>query len=163
MAVKDTLLTLMEPAVAALGYRLVDVDYLKEGPRWFVRVFIHSENGVSLDDCQRVSTVVGDLLETQDVVKHAFNLEVSSPGAERVLKTPREYDVFAGHLVHVTLKQPLESGERQLVGRLGALLDGNLQLHDLAGKERDVPMSMVKQVRLALRGHAPALSEKGIQ
>ena len=79
---------MLEPALEGLGYELVDLEYRREERGWVVRLFVDSEAGVNLDDCVKVSREVGVLLEVEDPVPQAYNLEVSSPGMDRILKKP---------------------------------------------------------------------------
>ena len=104
MGVKDELLAISEPVVEQLGYRLVDVEYVKEGPRWFVRVFIDKPDGISLDDCKAVNDALDPVLEAKDPVKNPYHLEISSPGLERVLKTEREFKLYQTRWVKLSLK-----------------------------------------------------------
>lgn len=146
---KDDLFALTEPVIQDAGYQLVDLEYVKEGPRWVVRVFIYRPEGISLEDCQRVSEVVGEALEHQDPVKTAYHLEVSSPGAERVLKHDREFKIFQGRQVKVTTKEAIDS-EYVFYGALGPVTDQAVQLGSLEGASRSIPRDNVKQIRLTL-------------
>lgn len=161
MSVKDDLFRIVEPVVDGQGFQLVDVEYLKEGPRWVVRIYLHHANGVSLDDCQRVSDAVSERLDTEDVVKTAYHLEVSSPGAERVLKMDREYRIFEGRLIRVALTEPWQDpatgkAEQVVHGHLGPVTAGTLQMTTLSGQTVSLPRERVKQVRLALKSSVPA-------
>lgn len=155
VAVKDDVFALALPAVEELGYQLVDVEYVKEGPRWFVRIFLYRPEGVSLEDCQKVSSAVEALFETNDPVKTAYYLEVSSPGAERVLKHDREFHIFQGRLVKLTTKEPVEK-EQVFYGQLGPVTENSVILHDPQGAPRSFERGNVKQIRLALAGSATA-------
>jgi ribosome maturation factor RimP len=155
MGVKDELLALSEPVVEQLGYRLVDVEYVKEGPRWFVRVFIDKADGISLDDCKAVNTALDPVLEAADPVKNPYHLEISSPGLERVLKSEREFKLYQGRWVKLSLKEPLNN-EYAVYGHLGPVTDNAVQLNDPEGHVHSVPRETIKQIRLALQPSAPA-------
>jgi ribosome maturation factor RimP len=162
VSVRDDLFEIAEPVVQALGFELVDLEYAKEGPRWVLRVYLHRTEGVSLDDCQRVSEALSDRLDQDDPVKTAYHLEVSSPGAERVLKSEREMRIFAGRLVRVTLSEALpneETGKAEQVvhGLLGPVTGEKVHLTGLSGKPVALDRAKVKQVRLALKSSAPAV------
>jgi ribosome maturation factor RimP len=155
VAVKDDVFAIAEPIVQDLGYQLVEVEYLKEGPRWFVRVYLYSSDGVGLEDCRAVNELLGPALEAADPVKTPYNLEISSPGAERVLKTEREYKIFQGRLVKLTLREPVD-GEQVHYGRLGPATEHTLHVTGQDGQTFTVNRNNVKQIRLALASSAPA-------
>ncbi|MEB3196974.1 MAG: ribosome maturation factor RimP [Candidatus Sericytochromatia bacterium] len=163
MSVKDILFQMAEPVVQQEGFELVELEYAKEGPRWVVRVFLYAPEGVSLDDCQRVSDALSTRFDADDPVKTPYHLEVSSPGAERVLKTDREFRIFAGRLVRLTLSEPVDvddSGKKVQVlhGLLEAVTEESVALKGEKGHTITLPRGGVKQVRLALKSSAPAFN-----
>lgn len=105
------------PIVEKAGCELVDVEYVKEGGNWILRVIIDKDGGVSHEDCERVSEPLNDLLDEKDPIPHQFYLEVSSPGLERRLKRPRDYERAIGELVEIRLFSP-EDGRKNYKGRL---------------------------------------------
>lgn len=118
-SVRQTIWGLAEPLVEAEGFELVDVDYVQEH-RWVLRLFIERPNapvieglgvapgeGVSLDDCIKVSREFSALLDVEDSLPHAFNLEVSSPGARRPLRKTKDFQKFIGCQVRVRTKQQI--------------------------------------------------------
>lgn len=155
MAIKDDVFAVAEPVVQQLGYELVEVEYVKEGPRWFVRVYLFKADGVGLDDCRAVNDALGPVLEAADPVKSPYILEISSPGAERVLKTEREYKIFQDRLVKLSLREPLD-GEHAVYGRLGPISEHNIQVTTTGGETLAVGRDNVKQIRLALDSSVPA-------
>ena len=98
---QQKLIDILEPALASMSYELVDLEYRREERGWVVRLFIDRDGGISLDDCVTVSREVGVLLEVEDPVPHAYTLEVSSPGMDRVLKKPHDFWRFSGRQVVV--------------------------------------------------------------
>lgn len=158
---RDDLFAIAEPVVQAEGFELVELEYAKEGPRWVVRVFLFRPEGVSLDDCKAVSQALSDKFEADDPIKVAYHLEVSSPGAERVLKSEREYRIFQGRLVRVTVRDAVEdpdTGKKEQVvhGLLGPVTGESIQLEGPSGQSFSLERDNVKQVRLALKSSAPA-------
>lgn len=158
---RDDLFAIAEPVVQAEGFELVELEYAKEGPRWVVRVFLFRPEGVSLDDCKAVSQALSDKFEAADPIKVAYHLEVSSPGAERVLKSEREYHIFQGRLVRVTVRDAVEdpdTGKKEQVvhGLLGPVTGDSIQLEGPSGQSFSLERDNVKQVRLALKSSAPA-------
>ncbi len=159
MSVREAVFAVAELTVQALGFQIVDVEYLKEGSSWVVRVYLFKEEGVSLDDCKLASHALGDALEAADPVKTPYHLEVSSPGAERVLKHEREYRLFQGRWVRATLKQADAAGNFHLFGRLGPTTAETVTLAPPA----DAPplallLADIKQLRLALASDVPGAS-----
>ena len=84
--IEDAVWKMAEPLVTENGLELIDVEYVKEGAEWYLRLFLdkNGENGVDLDDCELISRKFSDLLETTDPIEQAYRLEVSSPGIERL-------------------------------------------------------------------------------
>jgi ribosome maturation factor RimP len=161
VAVRDDLFAIAEPVVQAEGFELVELEYAKEGPRWVVRVFLFRPEGVSLEDCKLVSNALSARFEEDDPVKVPYNLEVSSPGAERVLKNEREYHIFQGRLVRITARDPVEdpaTGKKEQVihGLLGPVTGDTIQLAGPDGRPISLERDNVKQVRLALKSSVPA-------
>lgn len=107
------------PIVEAAGLELVDVEFKKEGADWFLRVYIDKPEGVDIDDCSRVSEQLSDLLDEADPTPNAYFLEVSSPGAERPLKKPADFEKAVGQSIHVKLYQALDK-QKEFEGRLEA-------------------------------------------
>lgn len=110
MSTIDKVRTISEPIAEELGYDLVDVEYLKEGKNWFLRLYIDKENGVDLDDCALFSERIEEVLDTiePDPIPYAYYLEVSSPGAERPLKSEKDFKNAVGKYIHLTLHQAVE-------------------------------------------------------
>ncbi len=105
LKIQDKVLDLAKPLAEDLGYQIVDVEYLKEGQNWFLRVYIDQAGGVSLDDCTQFSEQLSGLLDQQETnfIPQAYYLEVSSPGAERPLKTAEDLKQAVGSYIHVKL------------------------------------------------------------
>ena len=86
------------PIVNELGYKLYDVMYVKEGKEYYLRIFIDHENGIDLDDCEKVSNRISDMLDEVDPISTQYNLEVSSCGLERHLREIEHYEAAVGKL-----------------------------------------------------------------
>lgn len=137
---------LAEPVIADLGLSLWDVEYVKEAGSYYLRVYIDKETGVSIDDCESVSRALSDLLDEADPIAEAYTFEVSSAGADRVLKTPAHFQAFLGETVDVRLYQ-VQHGTKQHTGVLTAYQDGDVSLR--CGEEtRLFTKQDVAQVRL---------------
>ena len=125
--VAELVATLAEPVVTAQDCTLWDVEYVKEAGSWYLRVYIDKEGGVSIDDCEAVSRALDPILDETDPIPDAYTFEVSSAGADRVLKKPAHFQAFLGELVDVKLYKPRE-GRKEFTGPLSAYADGELTL-----------------------------------
>ena len=109
---------LIAPTVTQLGYCLWDVEFVKEGAGWFLRVTIDSEDGIQIDDCEKVSRAISPILDEADPIEQNYTLEVSSPGIERVLKKPEHFYACKGEEISVKLFSSDETGKREYRGTL---------------------------------------------
>lgn len=108
----------LEPILEELHFALVDVEYVKEGPNYFLRIYIDKEGGVNIDDCRATSRAIETVLDEKNLIEEAYTLEVSSPGLDRILKKDREFDYFKGRLVDVKLYQAI-NGDKHVIATLG--------------------------------------------
>ena len=109
---------LLDPILGSLGLTLWDLDFKKEGPQWLLRVYIeHEPGGVTLADCETVSRDLGTALDVEDIIPHAYTLEVSSPGLDRSLTKPEHYRKCIGTQVRIKTYQ-LINGEKVFRGKL---------------------------------------------
>ena len=144
---REKLIALLEPAVATLGYELVELEFRAPGRGGLVRVYIDAEQGVTLDDCEKVSHYVNGILDVEDLVTGEYNLEVSSPGLDRPLRTLRHYADFVGEQVKVQLAVPLD-GRRRFTGKL-LKVENEKILVDVDGQEFLLPLENIEKARLA--------------
>lgn len=118
---------LIEPILEEMGIELVDVEYLSEGGRWILRIYVDREGGITLDDCVRVSREIEDVIEVRDFFRNSYVLEVSSPGLNRPLKKEKDFLRAVGKKVSIRMAAPLE-GRRRFQGELRSFKDGILCL-----------------------------------
>lgn len=144
--VTDTVAQLALPFVQEAGCSLWDVEYVKEAGSWFLRIYIDKEEGVSIQDCEAVSRPLSDALDEADPIEGSYVLEVSSAGADRVLKKEEHFQQFVGTEVEVRLYRPRE-GKKEFVGNLVSWEDGNVTL-TMAGEQVLFEKKEVAQVRL---------------
>lgn len=111
------LLELLQPVVDRLGYELLGIEQVARGKDSLIRLYIDSETGIRLDDCERVSEQVSGVLDVRDPIRGSYRLEVSSPGLDRPLFTLEQFRRFRGHKVRVSLHRKLE-GRRKLIGEI---------------------------------------------
>ena len=108
---------LIQPFIDAHHFELVDVEYVKEGSDWYLRVYIDKEGGIGLDDCQEVSGLLDEKLEELNIINDRYILEVSSPGLDRALKKEKDFKREMGKLVDITLYKAID-GEKMITGKL---------------------------------------------
>ncbi|WP_026689863.1 ribosome maturation factor RimP [Alteribacter aurantiacus] len=144
--------TIAKSIVEQMDLELVEVEYVKEGKNYFLRVYIDSEKGVDLDDCAAVSEKLSEALDQDDPIEEAYYLEVSSPGAERPLKKEEDVKKAVGKNVHVTTYAPID-GEKVFEGKL-LEFDGETLTIQMIVKTRtrsvQVPYEKVAKARLAV-------------
>jgi ribosome maturation factor RimP len=136
------------PYLTENGFELVDVEYVKEGSNWFLRVFVDKEGGIDIDDCGRISEVLSEKLDKNDPIPSAYFLEVSSPGAERPLKKPEDVKKAVGKDVFVTTYEPVD-GQKEFEGRLLSF-EEDILLIQTGKKEFGIPYGKVASARLAI-------------
>ena len=109
---------LIKDKIENIGYDLYDVEYAKEGPNYYLRIFIDSEKGIDLDDCEKVSNEINEKLDEADYIKEQYFLEVSSPGVERTLRKDRHLEQNIGKQVEAKLFKKDENGSKNYIGEL---------------------------------------------
>lgn len=130
---------LAQPICEQLGLQLWDVEFKKEGAGYVLRIFIDKEDGVDIDDCEKVSRAMDEPLDREDYIDESYCLEVSSPGLERALRLPWHYEAFTGQLVDVKLYRKLD-GEKALTGTLKEYReDGTVVLERQDGSTVELP------------------------
>jgi ribosome maturation factor RimP len=145
--VREKLMTLSEPLLEGLGYELVELEYAPGRGHAVVRVFIDQPTGVGVEDCERVSHELAALFDVEDPVPTAYTLEVSSPGLDRVLRTPAHFERFMGARIWVELRVARD-GRRRYTGRLAALGPEGIEL-TVDGATVSVSFADLARARLA--------------
>lgn len=144
--VTDIVAALASPIAASAGCSIWDVEYVKEAGTWFLRIYIDKEGGISIDDCEAVSRPLSDALDEADPIEGSYTLEVSSAGADRVLKKPEHFIQFQGAEAEVKLYRPRD-GRKSFVGLLRGQQDGDVTL-DVDGTPMLFPKKEIALVRL---------------
>ncbi len=137
---------LIEPAVTVLGFELLGVKVLKEGHGSRLCVYIDGEDGITVDDCARVSHQVSGVLDVADPIRGQYTLEVSSPGLDRPLFTAQHYERYRGRQVKLKMLTPFE-GRRKFKGELMGLRDAGVCLEE-RGVEWVIPLELISSGRL---------------
>jgi ribosome maturation factor RimP len=171
VTLRERLIALIEPLLARLGYELVELEYAAGRSQAVLRIFIDhvagsgsvgaesapsesddsewvpSESGISVDDCARVSREVAAFLDVEDPIPTAYTLEVSSPGFDRVLRTPAHFARFAGSRVFVELKAP-RAGRKRYTGMLQLVSATGIEL-EVDKQKVEIPFDEIGKARLA--------------
>lgn len=137
---------LAESVVKKHLFELVDVEYVKEGPNWYLRIYIDKPGGITIDDCKAVSEEVSDLLDREDPIPQSYFLEVSSPGLERPLKKDSDFEKFKGELVEVKLFKAI-NGKKIYTGELIGLIDNKIVISQETGETIKFEREEVSLVR----------------
>lgn len=137
---------MLEPAVALHGCELVAVEYLPQGSNQTLRVYIDKQDGITVDDCERVSHQISGVLDVEDPIAGHYLLEVSSPGLDRPLGGPRDFERFRGREIKLRLHAPL-NGQRNFKGLLMGLRGEQVVL-EVDGREIELPLRDIDRARL---------------
>ena len=129
-----------------MGLELVEVQYRREQSGWVLRFIIDKQEGISLDDCVAVSREVGQLLDIEDIIDQSYNLEVSSPGLERPLKSIADFQRFVGRKARIKTLEAI-GGEHVFIGRIKQA-EGESIVLEVGRKELTIPFPQVAKARL---------------
>lgn len=146
MKTVDTVRALLEKPVNDLGYELYDVEFAKEAEGFVLTLYIDSPNGITLDDCEKVSRAVDPILDEHDPIDQAYFLSVSSVGLDRPLKTDRDFERNIGSDIDIKLYAPVD-GKKTMTAKLIAYDRENITV-ETAGRECLLPRKSLAQVRL---------------
>ena len=125
MKITEQVWQFSEPLVEQCGCKLWDVEYVREGGEWFLRLYIDKEDGVNIDDCEAVSRAVDPVLDEKDPIPESYRFEVCSAGLERALKRPSDFERFMDHAILIKLYRP-KAGCKEFAGILKDYDDGNV-------------------------------------
>ncbi len=145
--VEERVIPLAERVAAREGCELVHCAYVHESGRWFLRLYIDHPDGITIDHCTAVSRQMSALLDVEDLIPRAYNLEVSSPGLDRPLNTADDYVKFAGEQVSIRTNGPID-GRRRFRGLLQKFEDEVVTVADEAGRIFEIPLEKVRKARL---------------
>ncbi len=135
------------PIVKSYNCDLVDVEFVKEGSNWYLRIFIDKDGGVTIEDCEKVSKNLSDVLDSVDPIKQSYYLEVSSPGIERPIKKEKDFIRFIGHKISVKLYTPI-GGQKALIGILSSYKNDIVFLELDDGKIIEIPKDKIANSKL---------------
>lgn len=139
---------LAEPVVSGLGYDLVDAEYKKEGPVYFLRIFIYKKGGIGIEDCEKISKVLDPIFDQSLPTTPDF-FEVSSPGLDRPLITEADFARYEGEEVEVNLSMPID-GVTKMEGKLLRIHEGVVFL-SAKGEEKQILFNQVTSAKRCIR------------
>ncbi len=155
VSVIEKIADLVQPVLEDLGLELVDLEYKREPHGWTLRFFLDKEGGITLDNCADASREISSLLDVEDVIPTAYNLEVSSPGIERPLKTREHFLRFVGEQIKLKTILPVavEDGKKAQKTFMGTLVDVTgdtikLQLQGRAKVELELNLDQIEKANL---------------
>lgn len=153
----EHLVALIEPVVEGLGYECVGIEYHPHPRHGLLRIYIDSDNGILVDDCSRVSHQVSGVLDVEDPIPDNYQLEVSSPGADRPFFKISQFDRFRGSTVQVNLFRAI-GGRKRITGLIEKVEEDLITLTE-NGQSFEVPFSAISKARLV----PDYLIEKGVR
>ncbi|HSG35282.1 MAG TPA: ribosome maturation factor RimP [Sphingomonadaceae bacterium] len=142
----DRIQALLEPTITGLGYELLGIERGRSGEAQLLRLYIDHPDGIALEDCERVSRQVSDVLEVEQAIRGEFTLEVSSPGLDRPLFTLEQHRRYLGELIRLRLRN-LVQGRRRVSGRLTEVTTDGVVL-DIDGEPFAVALADIERSRL---------------
>jgi ribosome maturation factor RimP len=144
--IEKAVFDLCEPVAVSYGLELVQVQYRREDRGWVLRIIVDRDGGITVDECGSLSREVSDLLDVEDLIDGSYNLEVSSPGLDRPLTKPADFDRFAGREINLKTLQPVE-GRRNFRGTLEGIQNEMVRLL-VDGKNYELEWSLVQKANL---------------
>ena len=136
---------LVKDPIEKLGYSLYDVEYVKEGPEYYLRIYIDKESGIDLNDCEKVSNEINEILDKADYIKEQYYLEVSSPGIERKLRKDKHLEQNISKNVEIKLFKKDNNGQKEYTGKLKAFNQEEIIIE--ADKEITIERKNIAQIK----------------
>lgn len=146
-SIEEKVQNLIENKIEELGYQLYDVQYVKEGKDYFLRIYIDKSEGIDLNDCETVNDAISDTLDEASYIKEAYFLEVSSPGIERVLRKEKHFEDNIGNVIDIKLFKPID-GKKEYQGILKNFDEEKLQIEEMEGKQVEIDRKNISLVKL---------------
>lgn len=139
---------LIMPVIEQNQFELVNVEFVKEGSNWYLRLYVDKEGGITIDDCEKVSRAMSDILDREDYIEESYILEVSSPGLGRPLKKDKDFVRSIGSEVEIRLYKPVD-GQKEYNGILKSFDKDNVVIELEDGMEKSFLRSGIALIRLA--------------
>jgi ribosome maturation factor RimP len=148
--IEDVVTEMVAPIVEKNEFELVDVEFIKEGSHWYLRLYIDKKGGITLDDCKAISDELSEQLDNVNPIEQSYFLEVSSPGLERPLKKEKDFVRYKGELVEVKLYKPIE-GRKAFEGELIGLINNKICIKSGDSEELKFEADKVSTVRRVIK------------
>lgn len=145
ISIAERVEALVSPCITELGYRIWDVEYVKEGAEWYLRITLDSDDGIDIDDCEKVSRAINPIIDEADPIEDFYYLEVSSPGLERVLRKQEHFEASIGCEIEIRLFAPDENKKKAYTGTLVAYDEDSITV-DVAGENMKFALNKVSKV-----------------
>jgi len=147
--IEDRIRALAAPVADGLGLELVDVAFTSEYGRRVLRIYIDRPGGVTVEDCERVSRELGTILDVEDPIPQSYNLEVSSPGLDRPLKTEKDFSRYAGKRARIKTREPID-GRRNFKAVIDSVGNEEVKVTDFDGKVFTIAISNIDKAKLEI-------------
>ena len=144
--IEEKVESLVKEKIEKVGYELYDVLYVKEGSNKILRIVIDSENGISLDDCEKVNNEIKETIDEANPIEEQYFLEISSPGIERLLRKDWQLKKFKGTDVNIKLFKKDENGKKEYTGTLGEVTENTLDV-EIDGQNVTIDRKIISQVK----------------
>lgn len=146
-ATEQKVYDLVKPITDELGYYLWDVCYEKEGAAWYLRIFIDSDDGITIEDCERANAPINDIMDEKDPISQSYTLEVGSAGLERELIKEEHFEICTGDTVRIRFIRNID-GEKELIAVLSAADKEGISVVLDDGSEKKIPLADIAYVKL---------------
>ena len=140
---------LVKDPIEKLGYSLYDVEYVKEGPEYYLRIYIDKESGIDLNDCEKVSNEINEILDKADYIKEQYYLEVSSPGIERHIRKEKHLKESIGREINIKLFKAIEK-QKEVTGILKSFDEANIII-ETETQELSIERKNISLMKLAYK------------
>lgn len=151
---------LIKEKIEAIGYELYDIEYIKEGKDYYLRIYIDNKNGISLEDCEKVSNEINGTLDNANIISGQYYLEVSSPGVERIIRKDKHLQDNIGKEIEIKLFKKDEEGNKIYTGKLKSYneesisiektdeIENNInQKEQIASEEKEISRKEIAQIK----------------
>lgn len=147
--VEDRIRGIAGPVAEGFGMELVDVVFTSEYGRRVLRIYIDKPEGITVDDCERVSRELSTVLDVEDPIPQSYTLEVSSPGLDRPLKTEKDFKRFVGRRARIKSREAID-GRRNFKAVIDEASGGNVSVTDFDGKKFTIALSNIEKAKLEI-------------
>jgi ribosome maturation factor RimP len=138
---------LLNPVAEKENVEITDIEYVKEDGAWILRIFIDKENGVNMNDCERVSRAVSAILDDNEILQDSYILEVSSPGLDRIIKKEKDFKRFMGCKIRLQTFETV-NGQKNFLGEIINFENNKLTINDVTKGAADIDFSQIKRANL---------------